>query len=277
MDDLSGKVAVVTGTASGIGKALANALAKEGCRLAIADIDKEGLKETERDAKKQGGDVLSVPLDVSVKDDVYRFAGKVVETYGTAHLIINNAGVTVGRTVEQMTYDDYEWILGINFWGMVYGTKAFLPHLLKQDEGHIANVSSVFGLIGFPGQSGYNVTKFGIRGFTESLRIELGLAGSRVGVSCIHPGGIKTNIVRNARIYPEDGLEVDLAEVVEEFDKKARTTPEKAAEIIIRGIKKGKKRILVGWDAHLIDWVQRLFPVGYGRIFSRMLPQPKND
>lgn len=277
LEKLSGKVAVVTGVASGIGKALANALAAEGCRLAIADINEDGLRETEHEVSKRGVEVLSRVLDVAQRDQVYEFADQVIETYGAAHLIINNAGVAIGRTVENMTYEDYEWIMGINFWGMVYGTKAFLPHLLKQDEGHIVNVSSVFGFIGVPNQSGYNASKFAIRGFTEALRGEIELSGSNVGVSCVHPGGIKTNIARSARFYPEDGDGVDFDAAVEQFDKAARTTSEKAADVIIKGVKKGKKRILIGWDARLVDWAQRLFPVCYGKVLNLIMGRMAGD
>jgi len=268
MDKLSGKVAVVTGVASGIGKALANALAAQGCRLAISDINEEGLRETELQVTERGVDVLSMPVDVAKRDQVYAFADRVIEHYGAAHLIINNAGVAIGRSVENMTYDDYEWIMGINFWGMVYGTKAFLPHLMKQNEGHIVNISSVFGFIGVPSQSGYNSSKFAIRGFTEALRSEVELAGSDVGISCVHPGGIKTNIARSAKFYPEDEVGVSQDELADNFEKVARTTSEKAADVIIKGVKKGKKRILIGWDARLIDWMQRIFPVGYGKVFN---------
>ncbi|MEE8398640.1 MAG: SDR family oxidoreductase, partial [Desulfobacterales bacterium] len=167
------KIAVVTGVASGIGRALAYALATEGCRLAISDINADGLSETTEHVKAKPTEVHSQEVDVSRKDQDNAFADEVRAKFGTVDLVINNAGVAVGRSVENMTYEDYEWIFGINFWGMVYGTKAFLPTLLKQNEGHIANVSSVFGLIGVPSQSGYNATKFAIRGFTEALRHEL--------------------------------------------------------------------------------------------------------
>lgn len=268
MKELNGTVAVVTGVASGIGKALADALATQGCKLAIADNNEDGLRETEGQVAEIGADVMAMSLDVAKRDEVYAFADRVIETFGAAHLIINNAGVAIGRSVENMTYEDYEWIMGINFWGMVYGTKAFLPHLMKQNEGHIVNISSVFGFIGVPSQSGYNASKFAIRGFTEALRSEVALAGSDVAISCVHPGGIKTNIARSAKFYPEDGIDVSFEDLVANFEKVARTTSEKAADVIIKGVKKGKKRILIGWDARVIDWLQRLFPVGYGRLFG---------
>ncbi len=275
MRDLKTKVAVVTGAASGIGRALAQALAAEGCRLAIADINQEGLEETAAGLSVPDQDLLVKAMDVAQRDQVYGFAEAVMDRFDAAHLVVNNAGVAIGRTVENMTYEDYEWVMGINFWGMVYGTKAFLPRMLERDEGHIVNVSSVFGFIGVPSQSGYNATKFAIRGFTEALIQELKVSGSSVRASSVHPGGIKTGIARNARFYPEDGDGVNFDEAVDQFDRIARTTSEKAADVIVRGVKKGKKRILIGWDARIIDWMQRLFPTGCGKVFNLLMPGTK--
>src|SRR5690349_6225564 len=198
MYDLNGKVAVVTGAGSGIGRALAQGFAARGCKLAIADINEANLAET---AKSLGTEVMTHKLDVADRAAVYAFAAAVQQRFGTAHVIVNNAGVAVSQTVDALDYKDFEWLMGINFWGVVYGTKAFLPMLTEQNEGAIVNISSVFGIIAVPAQAAYNSAKFAVRGFTECLRHELKEAGSQVKSICVHPGGIKTNIVRNARVF----------------------------------------------------------------------------
>ncbi|MFH2100156.1 MAG: SDR family oxidoreductase, partial [Pseudomonadota bacterium] len=197
MWDIRGKVAVVTGAASGIGRETAILLAQEGCELAISDVDMEGLEETVQKVKQAGAKVSAARLDVSDKEAFYEYASKVIEDHGSVQIVVNNAGVALTATIEEMEYEDFEWLFNINFWGMVYGTKAFLPHLKKNDAAHVVNISSVFGLWAIPTQGAYNCSKFAIRGFTEALGQEL--AGSGVTVSSVHPGGIRTNIARKAR------------------------------------------------------------------------------
>ncbi|HRI50534.1 MAG TPA: SDR family oxidoreductase [Pseudomonadota bacterium] len=268
MQGLRGKVAVITGAGSGIGRALAQQLAQEGCALALADINAESLQSLEATLKGSGVRVTTHVLDVAKRAAVYAFADEVLALYGSAHLIINNAGVAVSQTVAELTYDDFEWIMGINFWGMVYGTKAFLPHLLQNNEGHIVNVSSIFGIIAVPTQAAYNASKFAVRGFTEALRQEVAHTGVRV--SCVHPGGIKTNIARSARFYRDISGSRDAGRSVANFDKMARTTPAAAAQVIIDGIKGDLPRIMIGADARLLDRVQRLMPVRYGNIVKKL-------
>src|SRR5262245_44410387 len=186
MQSLTGKVAVITGAASGIGRALANQLAARGCHLALADIDAHGLEATAAPLRRDDLQVSTHALDVADRDAVYAFADQVLAEHGSAHLVINNAGVAVAQTIAELRYDDFEWLMGINFWGVVHGTKAFLPHLLAQGEGHIVNLSSIFGIVSVPTQGAYNASKFAVRGFTEALRQELCL--TPIKVSCVHPG-----------------------------------------------------------------------------------------
>lgn len=269
MQSLAGKVAVVTGAGSGIGRALAELLANEGCRLALADIDAGNLETTATSLRQRGVQLSSHALDVADRAAVYAFADEVLSAHGSVQLIINNAGVTVSQTVAELRYDDFEWLMGINFWGVVHGTKAFLPHLLKNNEGHIVNVSSIFGIVGVPTQSAYNASKFAVRGFTEALRQEL--SGSGVAVSCVHPGGIRTNIARSARFYQGPDGKQDANRAAARFDKLARTSPEQAAREILDGIKSARPRILIGGDARLLDWIQRIFPTSYPKLLAKLL------
>jgi NAD(P)-dependent dehydrogenase (short-subunit alcohol dehydrogenase family) len=264
---LKDRVAVVTGAGSGIGRALAQLLAQKGCKLALADINEAGLNVTAQSL--QGADVLLEKLDVSKRDAVYAFADKVKGRFGTAHVVINNAGVAVSQTVNDLTWNDFEWLMGINFWGVTYGTKAFLPTLLAQNEGAIVNLSSVFGIIGVPMQSAYNAAKFAVRGFTEALRHEL--RETNVKAICVHPGGIKTNIARASRFYQDPLGNTDAAASVARFERLARTTPEKAAETIVHGIEHGRPRVLIGGDAHFIDWIQRLMPESYHAVMNVLM------
>lgn len=265
MTKIAGKVAVVTGAASGIGRATACLLAAEGARLAITDVDRAGLEKTADTIRAAGGKVTTYLVDVSDKDAVYSFADQIAADMGGADIVLNNAGVAQMARVEDLTYDDFEWVMNIDFWGMVYGTKAFLPQMQAKGAGHIVNVSSIFGLIAVPTQAAYNSAKFAIRGFTEALRLEL--KATDIKVSSVHPGGIKTNIVRNARFLQSTSVG-EREEAVSGFDKFARTTPEKAAQTIVKGIKKNKPRILIGFDARLVDWIQRLLPTRYGFMFK---------
>lgn len=261
-------VAVVTGAASGIGRALAIRLAAEGAQLALCDVNESDLEETARLAAKPGVKISTHVVDVSDRERMQAFAGEVLAEHGRAHLIINNAGVAIGGTVEELAIEDFEWLLGINLWGVIYGTKMFLPILRQQPRGHIVNISSVFGIIAPPGQSAYATSKFAVRGFTESLRHEL--KGSNITVTSVHPGGIRTNIARNAR----SGAGVDASVVkkeIEFFDKVARTLPETAAEVIVRGVVDDKEKILIGSDAWMIDKVQRLMPIQYWNFLGMLL------
>lgn len=250
-------VAVITGAGSGIGRALALNLARRGCALALADINPSELKETAEMVRSTAYAVTTHCVDVAQRDAVEQFAAAVVEAHGAAHLVFNNAGVAVGASVEDMSLENLEWLLSINFWGVVYGVKFFLPILKKQPEAHIINTSSLFGLMG-PGQvSAYVASKFAVRGFTESLRMEM--TGSSVHVSCVHPGGIKTNIALRARMEGGSPEQQEKNRVA--FNNTLVTTPEKAAAIILRGVERNKARILVGPDAKVADAILRFAPV----------------
>ena len=235
MKTFEGKVAAVTGASSGIGRSLAVLLAESGCDLALSDINEAGLEETALQARTHGVNVTTARVDVADKDAVHAWADRVVAEHGRVNLIFNNAGVALGTTVEAMKYEDFEWLMGINFWGVVYGTKAFLPHLKASGDGHIVNVSSVFGLAGIPSQSAYNSAKFAVRGFTESLRQELEITGAPVSATSVHPGGIKTNIARAARMddsIRDLGIGAADDETVSKFERAFITSPDKAARII---------------------------------------------
>jgi NADP-dependent 3-hydroxy acid dehydrogenase YdfG len=258
------KVAVITGAGSGIGQALAVALAKEGAKLALSDINPQNIAATAQQCQSLGATVRHYTLDCGSKDAIFTHAAEVVKDFGTVNLVINNAGVAVNASVKEITDDDFHWLMNINFWGMVHGTRAFLPHVLASGDGHIVNISSIFGMIGVPKQSAYNASKFAIRGFTEALRQEMILEKAKVGVSCVHPGGVKTNIARAARKGPSDAHR----DIATPFEKFAKTTPEKAAQVILKGIKKNKGRILVGRDARVLDFLQRLLGLGYEKIVT---------
>lgn len=261
-------VAVITGAASGIGRALAVCLAKENVAgIAIADVNPDGLNETSELAAPSGVPVSTHVIDVSKLADVERLAAEVLEHHGRVTHLINNAGVGVIGSFEQLSIEDFEWLMGINFWGVVYGCKVFLPMLRQQDAAHIVNVSSVFGFIAPEEQTAYCSSKFAVRGFTESLRHEL--AGSNVAVSAVHPGGILTNIARNSRLG-KDTPEEWKQQGTKFFDKVARTTPETAAEVIVNGIRERNPRILIGQDAYAISTISRLFPKRYLKLIERM-------
>jgi NAD(P)-dependent dehydrogenase (short-subunit alcohol dehydrogenase family) len=271
MRNLRGKVAVITGAASGIGRALSVALAKEGCALALADVDEAGLEETAARVRAHGVTVSTHRVDVSDKEQMRQFPQAVIKAHGHAHLLVNNAGVTVSHTVRDMTLEDFEWILGINFWGVVYGCKFFLPWLEKESVAHIVNLSSIFGIIGVPSQSSYCATKFAVRGFTESFRAELEAADSPVHITSVHPGGIDTNIARSAR-FRQGVFGADThQDMIEKFRRLAITSPERAANDIVAAIKRDRPRLLIGRDAKLLSLVQRLMPVRYQAVVAMML------
>jgi NAD(P)-dependent dehydrogenase (short-subunit alcohol dehydrogenase family) len=260
-----GKTAVITGAGSGIGRALAIDLAGRGAELAVSDVNLAAVAETAALCEKAGARVQPYELDVADRQAVLEHADAVASEFGRVNLIVNNAGVGLRATVEEMSWENLDWLMGINFWGVVHGTKAFLPHLIASGDGHVVNISSVFGFVGVPTQSAYNAAKFGVRGFTEALRQEMLVAGHPVGVSCVHPGGIRTNIARNAR-SSEPVSDTDREQQAAEFERVARTTPEKAARTILRGVERGKPRILVGADAYLISAAPRILGAGYQRL-----------
>jgi butyryl-CoA dehydrogenase len=268
--DFQGRVAAITGAGSGIGRALANELAKRGAHLALSDIDDAGLAETVAQCEGRGVKITSHHVDVSDRAAVEAWAEQVVADHGKVNLIVNNAGVALGATIESVSYEDFEWLFGINFWGVVYGTKAFLPYLKTSGEGHVVNLSSVFGLISVPSQSAYNAAKFAVRGFSDALRMELEIEGAPVSVTTIHPGGIKTNIAKNARIDPSlEEMTGDPAKARRDFEKAFVTSPEKAARQILAAVQRDRRRALIGPDAKVIDFVSRL-PAGlYQRIVEK--------
>ncbi len=248
MKSFDERVAAITGAASGIGRALAVDLASRGCHLALSDIDEVGLAETVALCEGAGIKVTSQRLDVADRDAVFAWAEAVVADHGKVNLIFNNAGVALAATIEAMSYDDFAWLMNINFWGVVHGTQAFLPHLKRAGEGHIVNVSSVFGLVGIPSQSAYNAAKFAVRGFAESLRIELDVERCGVSSTVVHPGGIRTNIAANARIDESasalSGTKTK-QELATDFKRVARTSPESAAKQILSAVLSNRRRALV--------------------------------
>lgn len=263
MKSLQGKVCVVTGAASGIGRALAEAIDREGGRLVLVDRNREALQVV---AERLSGVERIEAIDVSDRAAMFALADAVARETGGASLVVNNAGVGLAQTVEQMTHEDFAWVMDINFWGMVHGSQAFLPQLKWQDSAALVNISSAFGLISVPTQAAYNASKFAIRGFTEALAAEL--AGSRISVHCVHPGGVKTNIARNARFHEGPNGVRDRDRFVALFDRLTLTTPERAAKIILDGVRRENPRILVGPDAVALDILQRLFPRRYGQVLS---------
>lgn len=256
-----GKIAVITGAGSGIGRALAQQLNREGCRLLLCDISEEGLTATVQSLNRSEVPVQTRIIDVADKGAMQHWATDIANEYGHVDIMINNAGVATGAPVEETKYEDIEWLMGINFWGVVYGTMEFLPLLRKSRQGHLVNISSIFGMVGIPTQSAYNAAKFAVRGYTEALRQEM--VDTNVHVCCVHPGGIKTNIARSARW---DGDQGQRDERVANFDKLANTSAASAAEQIIRAIEKRKKRLLIGLDATYLSLITRLFPVSYPRF-----------
>ncbi|MCW2795526.1 SDR family NAD(P)-dependent oxidoreductase [Nocardioides sp.] len=266
MKTLDDKVVVITGAGSGIGRALALNCAKRGSLLALSDVDEAGLAETVDLVKGAGArEVRSDRLDVADRDAFATYATDVVGQFGRANVIINNAGVALAGDFTELEYKDIDWIIGVNFWGVVHGTKEFLPHLIASGDGHIVNLSSLFGLVSMPGQSMYNATKYAVRGMTEAIREEMLVAGHPVGVTAVHPGGIKTAIARNARVAANEDKEA----TAQLFDKKlARMSPERAAEIIVKGILTNKARVLVGLDAHALHHLAKLTGSRYQDIVA---------
>ncbi|MDQ6525351.1 SDR family NAD(P)-dependent oxidoreductase [Nocardioides sp. LHD-245] len=265
MKDFRDKVAAVTGAGSGIGRALALQLAAEGARVAISDWDATGLAETAALLEEAGATPHSTVLDVRDRAAVHAWADAVADRLGGVNLVVNNAGITIFGTVEESPYEDIEKVIDVDFWGVVHGTKAFLPHLIASGDGHVVNVSSVFGLFGVPTQSSYNAAKFAVRGFTEALRQEMLVDGHPVGVTCVHPGGIRTNIVNNATASNA----ADISGIARVFEERlTRTSPETAARTILRGVRARRPKVLIGADAVAVDLVVRVLGAAYQRPFA---------
>jgi NADP-dependent 3-hydroxy acid dehydrogenase YdfG len=272
MEGFAGKVAAVTGAGSGIGQALALELGRSGASLAISDVDLDGLAKTEEQLKAIGAPVRSDRLDVTEREAFHVYADHINEHFGKVNQIYNNAGIAYTGDVDITAFKDIERVMDVDFWGVVNGTKAFLPHLVASGDGHVINVSSLFGLLSVPGQAAYNSAKFAVRGFTEALRQEMVLNREPVKVTSIHPGGIKTAIARNG--LTADG--VDPAAQSKVFDKRlASTTPQRAAEIILDGVRKNKARVLVGRDAVVIDLLVRITGSNYQRLFAPIIGRIK--
>ncbi|WP_144207834.1 SDR family NAD(P)-dependent oxidoreductase [Mycobacterium tilburgii] len=268
MQGFAGKVAVVTGAGSGIGQALAVELARSGASLAISDVNTEGLTQTEDLLKAIGAPVKADRLDVTEREAFLAYSDAVNDHFGKVNQIYNNAGLTHIGTIEFSRFKDIERVMDVDFWGVVNGTKAFLPHLIASGDGHVINISSVLGLMSLPGQPGYVAAKFAVRGFTEALRQEMQVAEHPVMVTTVHPGGIKTAIARNATAEIAEGMGLAQEEILANFDQQvAKTTPERAAQIILEGVRKNKARVLIGPDARSADLMVRVGP-GYQRLFS---------
>ena len=272
MEGFAGKVAAVTGAGSGIGQALALELARSGAAVAISDVDTEGLAQTEEQLRAIGAPVRTDRLDVTEREAFQIYADQINEHFGKVNQIYNNAGIAFTGDVEITQFKDIERVMDVDFWGVVNGTKAFLPHLIASGDGHIINVSSLFGLMSMPGQAAYNSAKFAVRGFTESLRQEMALNGHPVKVTSVHPGGVKTAIARNG--LTAEG--VDPTAQSKFFDKRlASTSPQRAAEIILETVRKNKARVLVGQDAVVLDLIVRITGSGYQRLFSPVVGRLK--
>jgi short-subunit dehydrogenase len=263
---LEGRHTLITGAGSGIGRALALNLAGRGSLLALSDVDEAGLAETAEQARAAGArEVRTDRVDVADRDAMSRYALDVVQHFGRVNVVINNAGVSLTGDFTDLDYADIDWIVGVNLWGVVHGTKEFLPHVIASGDGHVVNLSSLFGLVSIPGQSMYNATKYAVRGLSEALREEMLVAGHPVGVTSVHPGGIRTDIVRNSRVSAKEDKEA----TSELFDTRlAKMSPERAAEIIVAGILKNRARVLVGLDAHAIHHLAKLLGSRYQDVVA---------
>lgn len=276
MKTLTDKVVVITGAASGIGRALATDIGARGARLALCDVDEVALAETVELARAAGArEVRGDRLDVADRAAFAAYAETIAGHFGRVNVVINNAGVALTGEFADLEYDDIDWIVGINFWGVVHGTKEFLPHLIASGDGHLVNVSSLFGLVSMPSQSMYNATKYAVRGMTEALREEMLVAGHKVGVTAVHPGGIRTSVARSGRYSEKESRSA----TVRLFDERlARMSPERAAEIIVKGILRNSPRVLVGLDAHLVHQFGRLAGARYQDVVAlgaKFLMPPK--
>jgi NADP-dependent 3-hydroxy acid dehydrogenase YdfG len=265
MSYFEGKIAVVTGAGSGIGRALAQALNAAGCALELSDINLDTLEKTTQAFTRKDLDWKLERIDVSDRLAMEQWAANIGARRGHVDIVINNAGVAMGGTAEENSIEDVEWLMGINFWGVIYGCKAFLPLLHESAGGHLVNISSVFGIIGVPTQSAYNAAKFAVRGYTEALRQEQNLTESGLHVCCVHPGGVTTNIARSARSF---GNDEEHSQFADRFEEMTRTTPASAADQILRAVQRRKPRLLIGRDAKFITLISRLFPASYPRFLA---------
>jgi short-subunit dehydrogenase len=272
MKNFTDKVAAITGAGSGMGRSLAIQLAREGCHLALADRNAASLAETAQLAQAAAPQIVGSPLrittrvlDVAERAAMFDWAAETAAQHQGVNLVFNNAGVALSSTIEGMDYADLEWIVGINFWGVVHGTKAFLPYIKASGDGHIVNTSSVFGLFSQPGMSGYNATKFAVRGFTEALRQELDLMKCGVSATCVHPGGIRTSIAQSSRIATNMvGFMLETEQQgKDDFEKFFITTADEAARVILDGVRRNRRRVLIGRDARAADWLARTLPAAY--------------
>jgi short-subunit dehydrogenase len=272
MKNFTDRVAAITGAGSGMGRSLAIQLAREGCHLSLADRNAASLAETAKLAQMAALQTVGAPLrvttrtlDVADRAAMLDWAAQTAGEHGRVNLVFNNAGVALSSTVDGMDYADLEWIVGINFWGVVHGTKAFLPYLKASGDGHIVNTSSVFGLFAQPGMSGYNATKFAVRGFTEALRQELDLMKCGVSATCVHPGGIRTAIAQSSRIASNMvGFMIESEQQgKDDFEKFFITSADEAASQILAGVRRNKRRVLIGRDARAADWLARTLPAAY--------------
>ena len=278
------KVAVITGAGSGMGRYLAILLAKDGADVCVCDVNEETLNETVAMLRKYNVSVSSHLLDVSDKESIEALPQKVIDQHGNIDLVFNNAGVTAGSHFKDMDEDNWDWVMGINFDGVINSTRAFIPHLINHSEAAIVNTSSIFGMVAVPGQTAYHATKFAVRGFTESLALEMKETNPNLQIHCVHPGHIGTNIAATARMSDEDFKDNEARSSI--FTKNAPKTqqemgelfkeggmhPSKAAKIILNGVKKKKSRIFIGLDAKLLDLSQRLFPKNYHKTWLFFMP-----
>ena len=264
--ELRGRTALITGAGGGIGRAVAVSLARRGCALALADVNEQGLTQTAREVGT-GGRISRHVLDVSDAAAVAALPAQVLAEHPGVDVLVNNAGVAIGGTFEQVAEADFEWLFSINFWGVVRMTRAFLPTLRRSPDARLVNLSSVFGLIAPPGQTAYVASKFAVRGFSESLRHEL--AGSSVGVTVVHPGGVKTAIARNARLPPGAPTGPEMARQLAGFEAKLRLSPAVAGETIVRAVERRRPRVIVGADAKIAAALERMAPVSYWNLLGR--------
>jgi short-subunit dehydrogenase len=277
MTTIRGAAAAVTGAAGGIGRALALELAARGCDLALADRDEAGLQSVAAEVAKAGQRKVSVHrVDVGEPTGIAGFAHAAISAHPSLNIVVNNAGVGLLGQFTEIDQAQFDWLMNINFWGVVHSTRAFLPHLAQQGAAHIVNLSSIFGIIAPAGQTAYASAKFAVRGFSESLRHELQMAGSPVRLTVVHPGGIATNIARNSRTGTGVTDNARRAQAIERFDEVAKTTPQAAALRIIEGIEKNKPRILIGNDARFLDILQRLRPGTYWSVLAKRIAKAAN-
>lgn len=286
MKSFKDKVAVITGAGSGMGRYLAVLLAKDGADVSVCDVNEETLNETVEMLRKYNVSVSSHLLDVSDKDAIEALPGKVIEQHGKVDMVFNNAGVTTGTHFKDMDENNWDWVMGINFDGVINSTRAFIPHMVDSPEAAIVNTSSIFGMVAVPGQTVYHATKFAVRGFTESLAMEMKETNPNLQIHCVHPGHIGTNIAADARFDEEDFNQDETQASNSIFTRNAPKSkkemgdmfreggmhPSKAAEIILNGVKKNKTRIFIGLDAKLLDLSQRIFPKHYHKTWALFMP-----